>query len=62
MAEAADVEDAVETEADDESRVLIVRRGDVQIVFNFSDEPRRVEVGGRRVEVAANDFLVTSRG
>jgi len=31
---------AVETIADDEQRTLIVRRGDVEIVFNFSGEPR----------------------
>ncbi len=35
--------DAVETEADDELGILVVRRHGVTIVFNFSDEPRVVE-------------------
>jgi len=33
----------VETIADDEQRTLVVKRGDVVMVFNFSDEERRVE-------------------
>jgi len=34
---------AVETIADDEQRTLVVRRGDVAIAFNFSDQPRIVD-------------------
>ena len=30
----------VETIADDEQRTLIVKRGEVEIVFNFSDQER----------------------
>jgi maltooligosyltrehalose trehalohydrolase len=33
----------VETIADDEQRTLVVKRGDVVMAFNFSDEERRVE-------------------
>jgi maltooligosyltrehalose trehalohydrolase len=33
----------VETIADDEQRTLVVRRGDVVVSFNFSDQPRKVD-------------------
>jgi maltooligosyltrehalose trehalohydrolase len=35
---------AVETHADDERRVLLVRRGDVLTAFNFAEEPRTVKL------------------
>jgi hypothetical protein len=35
---------AVETHADDERRVLLVRRGDILTAFNFADEPRTVKL------------------
>ena len=35
---------AVETHADDERRVLLVRRGDILTAFNFAEEPRTVKV------------------
>ena len=35
---------AVETQADDEKRVLLVRRGSVLIAFNFSEEEQTVDV------------------
>ncbi|MGZ8710123.1 MAG: malto-oligosyltrehalose trehalohydrolase [Thermoanaerobaculia bacterium] len=35
---------AVETHADDEQRVLLVRRGSVLIAYNFSEEDRSVEI------------------
>ena len=46
--------DAVRTEANDETGVLIVRRGDVTVVFNFSDQ-ERVAAG---VRVGAWDFAM----
>jgi maltooligosyltrehalose trehalohydrolase len=67
--------DALEVDADDERRVIVVRRGDVLIVFNFSDEKQTVEVPsstwrtlietgakveGRRVTVPGSDFGVWS--
>ncbi len=36
--------DAVETHADDEQRTLVVKRGDTLLAFNFSDEPRMIEL------------------
>ena len=38
--------DAVETQADDERRTLVVRRGDVLIAFNFGDSEQRISVSG----------------
>jgi hypothetical protein len=35
---------AVETHADDERRVLLVRRGDVLTAFNFAEEPQTVKL------------------
>ena len=46
--------DAVRTEADDETGVLVVRRGEVTIVFNFSEVER--EAAG--VRVGAWDFAI----
>jgi maltooligosyltrehalose trehalohydrolase len=46
--------DAVRTEADDQTGVLIVRRGDTTLVFNFSDQ-ERVAAG---VRVGAWDFAI----
>jgi maltooligosyltrehalose trehalohydrolase len=46
--------DAVSVDVDDENRVLVMRRGDVTVVFNFSGETRTVD--GR--DVAAWDFSV----
>ncbi|HKO56310.1 MAG TPA: DUF3459 domain-containing protein, partial [Thermoanaerobaculia bacterium] len=37
---------AVETQADDDRRTLLVRRGDCVIAFNFGDEEQRVPVSG----------------
>lgn len=36
--------DAVETDADDEQRLLFIRRGDVLLAFNFAEEERRAKV------------------
>jgi hypothetical protein len=44
--------DAVETEADDATGVLVLRRGGTTIVFNFSDQERD--------GVAPWDFRVSS--
>jgi maltooligosyltrehalose trehalohydrolase len=35
---------AVETHADEERRVLLIRRGDVLIGFNFGDQPQSIDV------------------
>jgi maltooligosyltrehalose trehalohydrolase len=35
---------AVETHADDERRLLLVRRGDVLLAFNFGEEEQRVRI------------------
>ncbi|HEX7418946.1 MAG TPA: malto-oligosyltrehalose trehalohydrolase [Thermoanaerobaculia bacterium] len=37
---------SLKVEADDEKRVVVVRRGDVVIAFNFSDEEQTVKVPG----------------
>jgi maltooligosyltrehalose trehalohydrolase len=46
----------VEARADDEKRVVTVRRGDTLLAFNFSDEPQCVE----GVTVGAWDFAVVA--
>jgi maltooligosyltrehalose trehalohydrolase len=49
----------VETHADDERRVLFVRRGDATIAFNFSDETQTVDApfgGGKRVTLQPYAF------
>ena len=38
---------AVETQADDEQRTLVVRRGDCVIAFNFSEEERELSLAGK---------------
>jgi maltooligosyltrehalose trehalohydrolase len=43
---------AVETHADDERRVLLVRRGDVLLGFNFSDKEQAVDFEGREITLA----------
>ncbi len=51
--------DDVEVHADDERRVLLVRRGDVFIAFNFSELEQTVELpNGNRVVVPAEGFAL----
>ena len=51
--------DDVEARADDERRVLLVRRGDVFIGFNFSEREQTIEIpGGKKLVVAAEGFAL----
>jgi len=46
--------DAVTVQADDETGVLVMKRGDAEVIFNFSGQPRRVGA----FEIPAWDFAV----
>jgi maltooligosyltrehalose trehalohydrolase len=51
--------DDVEARADDERRVLVVRRGDVFIGFNFGDAEQTIELGnGKQLVVPAEGFAL----
>ena len=51
--------DNVEVHADDERRVLLVRRGEVFIAFNFSEREQTVELPhGKQIVVAAWHFAI----
>jgi maltooligosyltrehalose trehalohydrolase len=51
--------DNVEVHADDDRRVLLVRRGDVFIAFNFSEREQTIALpGGKRLVVAAEGFAL----
>ena len=51
--------DNVEVHADDDRRLLLVRRGDVFIAFNFSEREQTIALpGGKRLVVAAEGFAL----
>ena len=52
---------ALEVEADDEKRVVVVRRGDVVIAFNFSDEAQTVKEPSGRMLIESGASLSDNR-
>ena len=51
--------DNVEVHADDDRRLLLVRRGDVFIAFNFSEREQTIALpDGKRLVVAAEGFAL----
>jgi maltooligosyltrehalose trehalohydrolase len=54
--------DAVEVDADNNRRTLLVRRGEVVVAFNFSEEPRSVEGFGQTATLTPFGFAVLGGG